>query len=337
MPSAFHEPGVWKIRSPDRTNARRHGFRRPPLTQESGCCMKAFQHQVAPLQELHTRAEILFAGHWRQIPSVRVRFSTLVAGGTGTGKSALTELLATSVGSSLLRIAVPGWIPNGSNNRSVSETVPTIARHIAANEKTILVLDEIDKVYLSSSRAGGGVPGSTDSTWLSHIRGELYEILDGRFPTGMQSITDDDDDDAPSMERLTEKLRTTVFVVGIGTFQDYFDQPPTVTIGFGGRSESPLQIDAAEVATQLPRELSNRFHGSLVVLPELESEQYRHMMKQTAKSLPSWLQPAFLAAAGNRIDQAIEVKKGARFVEEALLDALIATRGIAITHEPQCM
>ena len=298
--------------------------------------MKVFPHQAAAFEELVARAETYFDGKWREITSLQTKFHTLVAGSSGTGKSRLMDFLAASVGASALRIATPGWMPAGAHNRSVKETVSSIASHIIAHDRTILVLDEIDKIYKSGNVTDGGGGGGTDTGWLTYIRGEIYQILDGRFDPGMRSVTDDDDDSDVSMEQLSEKLRNSVFVVGIGTFQDFFDQSPKVPIGFGGSNESLQQIDAAEAATRLPREMANRFHGGLVVLPPLEPQHYKHIAKQAAKSLPVWIQPAFLAAAYNRIEDAIASKKGVRFAEEALLDALMATREPAHQPQPEC-
>ena len=228
-------------------------------------------------------------------------------------------------------------MPCGAHNRAVKETLALIACHIAAHDKTILVFDEIDKIYKPPAGAnGGGTTNGGDTSWLSYIRGELYEIMDGRFPAGM-NIDIEDDDHVLSVDKLSEKLRNSVFIVGVGTFQDFFDQTPKKTMGFGGGTEPILQIDAAEVATRLPRELSNRFHGSLIVLPDLEPDNYREIVSQTTKSLPNWLQPAFLAAANSRINDAITTKKGVRFVEEALLDALVASRGTFDDLEPLCL
>jgi hypothetical protein len=72
-------------------------------------------------------------------------------------------------------------------------------------------------------------------------------------------------------------------------------------------------------------------------LPDLEPDNYREIVSQTTKSLPVWLQPAFLAATKIRINDAITTKKGVRFVEEALLDALVATRGMVNDLEPPCI
>jgi hypothetical protein len=298
--------------------------------------MKVFPHQAPALAELQARAETYFAGIWREIPSLRTRFATLVAGSTGSGKSFITTHLAEIVGASILRTATPGWMPCGAHNRAVKETLALIACHIAAHDKTILVLDEIDKLYKPPTGSNGGGTSGGDTSWLSYIRGELYEIMDGRFPPGL-NIDIEDGDHVPSVDKLSEKLRNSVFIVGVGTFQDFFDQTPKKTMGFGGGTEPILQIDAAEVATRLPRELSNRFHGSLIVLPDLEPDNYREIVSQTTKSLPVWLQPAFLAATKIRINDAITTKKGVRFVEEALLDALVATRGMVNDLEPPCI
>jgi hypothetical protein len=147
---------------------------------------------------------------------------------------------------------------------------------------------------------------------------------------------DDDDDDAKTLKKLNEKLRSSVFILAIGTFQDFFDAPPKYSLGFGATTQKPPELDASEIANRLPRELTNRFHGSVIVLPDLTAENYREIALQAAQSIPEDIREFFIAAAMKRIDSSVAAKKGVRFVEEALLDTLVATRKTKSSPDLEC-
>jgi hypothetical protein len=154
------------------------------------------------------------------------------------------------------------------------------------------------------------------------------DLVDGRWPEGLRIPADDDDEEPPDAkglaERLTTKLRNTVFILGIGTFQDYFDSVGSRrTMGFVTRDDDKLdEISAVTVAERLPRELANRFNSNLIRLPELRPSDYQAIALEAADSLPGYIRAPFLAAAIRQIPGAIAAKKGVRFLEEAMLDTL---------------
>ncbi|MDD5198222.1 MAG: AAA family ATPase [Terrimicrobiaceae bacterium] len=281
--------------------------------------MKIFDHQSAAYQELLIRAQTYFAGHWRHLP-IKTRWHSLIIGPTGGGKSALGTILAAETGAALLRINVTGWMPSGAHNRAVAETISTIIEHIHSHPKSILFLDEIDKV-------------GYETPWNSYIRGELFEILDGVFPVGAKGTEDSslavDDQGTLSLSQrntLAEKLCTTTFVIGAGTFQDFYEaQGGSGQIGFQPEHQTLLQSFGPTpeiIAKKLPREVVNRFNSSLLLIPQLDPSHYKLIAHQAEQSLPSWIQPAFREAASVRLTQAIAARSGCRFVEEALSDAL---------------
>lgn len=297
--------------------------------------MKVFSHQAAAYQELLLRARTYFSGSWRGL-SIGTRWHSLVIGPTGTGKSALGTMLAAELGEEvpLLRINATGWMPSGAHNRAVAETLTIIIDHIHSNPQTILFVDELDKLWHENS-------------WNSYIRGELFELLDGRLPTGAKGIsdggleTDDEGTLTPSQATsVTKKLRFHTFIVGAGTFQDYYETAAeSGQIGFHPRPHTPPELrgpTAEIIAKKLPRELVNRFNSSILLLPPLEPSHYRLIAEQAEKSLPAWIQVAFRIAASERVEQAIAARSGCRFIEEALADALKCTKApIPETTEPE--
>jgi hypothetical protein len=245
----------------------------------------------------------------------------LVVGGTGVGKTALATIAGEALSATQVRISTPGWIPSGAHNRGATETLVMIAGHVTRNSRTLLILDEIDKICAHGH-------GSGQDAWLAYIRGEIMDLVDGRWPEGLRITADDADEEPPDAkglaERLTIKLRNTVFIVGIGTFQDFFDSVGTRrTMGFvTDDDESLSEISAVTVAERLPRELANRFNSDLIRLPELRPADYQSIALEAAESLPEYIRAPFLVAANRQIPGAIAAKKGVRFLEEAMLDTL---------------
>ena len=290
--------------------------------------MQVFDHQIAALAEITARARAFYGGIWRKLP-IRARFHSLLAGPTGSGKSALATMAAQALASQAmpvtpLRVAVPGWVPAGATGRSVAETIETIAQAVDRNRRTLLILDELDKACAPGSNASS----CSDSPWQQHCRLEIYELLDGHWPRGLKiPETDIDDDDSTDETRrrelLTQKLQETVFILGIGTFQSYFDSAPNRRmIGFCGDADTAAdEISLDVIAETLPRELTNRF-GDLIRLPELRDEHYRLIARQAEESLPEGMRQAFRLEVDRRIPSAISAKKGVRFIEEALLEVL---------------
>jgi SpoVK/Ycf46/Vps4 family AAA+-type ATPase len=287
--------------------------------------MQVFDHQIAALEEITARARAFYAGIWRKIP-IRARFHSLLVGPTGTGKTTLATMAAKAAGvaADVVRVSVPGWVPAGSTGRSVAETIATIAHSVVKNHRTLLILDEVDKACAPASNSFS----SSDSPWQQHCRLEIYELLDGNWPTGLKIPDTEDDEDettqkSPSRELLTQKLQETVFILGVGTFQSFFDSAPSRrTIGFcGGDHTTDDEISLDVITDKLPRELTNRF-GDLIRLPELRAEHYRLIARQAEESLPDEMRQAFRQEIARRIESAITAKKGVRFIEEALLEVL---------------
>ena len=286
--------------------------------------MHVFDHQVPALEEIVARARAFYSGAWRHpsLQRIKPRFASLVVGGTGVGKTTVAKIAAESeaVNATLLRISAPGWIPSGAHNRGVAETLVTIAEYITHNARTLLVVDEIDKIC-SYGGAGAG-----HDVWQTYARGEVMDLVDGRWPEGLRMPSDDDEDlnSKQLAERLTTKLQNTVFILGIGTFQDFFDSPGSRrTMGFVTDDDPTVsEISAVTVAERLPRELANRFNSNLILLPELRPRDYQTIAQEAAETLPEYMRSPFLAAAIRQIPGAIAAKKGVRFLEEAMLDTL---------------
>lgn len=207
-------------------------------------------------------------------------------------------------------------MPLGAHNRGTRETICVIADAVATNAKTFLVLDEADKIMNPTSNA-----------WYGYILSEVYDLCDNRWPTGIR-IGDDDDEqiDANALANLTEKLRKSVFILAIGTFQTWFDGAKNRrTIGFGDPAagdDAIEEITSEIIAERLPRELGNRFNSDLVRLPDLKPDDYRRIAVDAELKLPKRMREPFRVEVARRIESAITNKKGVRFLQEAVVEVL---------------
>lgn len=277
--------------------------------------MEPLDFQRPALAEITARARAFFAFHagdYHDI-AIRPRWATILVAPTGVGKTTTAALVALdpTVGASMLRVSAPSYMPCGAHQRGTRETLSILAEHVARNNRTILVLDELDKI------------NDTDNAWQGYIRNELYDLIGGDWPTGLNLPELDDLPDI-TINALTEKLRTTVFFLAVGTFQSWFDDVGSRrTIGFVGKIDSENDEFTAEtIAQRLPRELGNRF-GKIVRLPELREADYHQIAKEAENKLPERIRKLFRGEVSDRIEKAIYEKKGVRFLEEAVTAVLI--------------
>lgn len=279
--------------------------------------MEALDYQKHALAEIVARARTYFRGHWRDLP-IQPRWPTILVAQTGLGKTTTATMVARAAGveASLLRLSVPEFIPTGASNRGARETITVIGEHIARHPRTLLVADEICKLSHH--------PGN-DSAWLGYIRASLLEILDGRFPAGMREIEDENGKEVP-LEVLTKKLRETVFILAIGTFQAWHDSSrERRAMGFATETIDDPQHDQITpdiLAQTIPREIVNRF-GKIIQIPQLKPHDYLQIAQQAEAKLPEQMRELFRNEIEARIPEAIAAKKGARFIEEALTSVLI--------------
>lgn len=287
--------------------------------------MDALAHQKAALDELVARARAYFSGSWINLP-IQPRWPSLIVGPTGSGKTTVAAMATkklnegvahgdagiADIAVSQLRVSVPSWMPCGAHNRGTRETIGVIAQHVATHNRTILVLDEIDKF----------MGGATD-TWQSYLRSELYDLIDCRWPTGLKEIKDGDGNEMPILE-LTRRLKHGVYIVGVGTFQNWFDSAAQRrSMGFGAEvNPANEELSADIIAERMPRELANRFHSGIIRLPELGEDDYQRIADEAAKRLPERYREAFRREITRQLPGAIAAKKGVRFLGEAIVEVL---------------
>jgi ATP-dependent Clp protease ATP-binding subunit ClpA len=141
----------------------------------------------------------------------------------------------------------------------------------------------------------------------------------------MREIEDEKGNEVP-IDALTKKLRESVFILGVGTFQTWHDSAKERrSMGFGAECiDDPQQnqITPDILAQTIPREIVNRF-GQIIQIPELKPHDYHQIAHQAEAKLPEQMRELFRNEIEARIPEAIAAKKGARFIEEALTAVLI--------------
>ena len=136
-----------------------------PTTNEKTPILSAGQEEL--LDKLLPIAEFALSGEKASLP-MAPRTHTLLCAPSGTGKSHLMKHIAGILNVPLLHLNCSIWTP--LNTKEDQYTWNSITSFIEANPKGIIVLDEIDKI------------SSTTNDWLSFIRLEIHDLLDGVVP-----------------------------------------------------------------------------------------------------------------------------------------------------------
>jgi len=125
-------------------------------------------------------------------------------------------------------------------------------------------------------------------------------------------------------ETAQEVLRNRTFLIGAGAFQEIWESAGP---GIGFLSEAaPPDISLHRLAKMLPRELVNRFRSAIITLPALGLADYTRMLESTIPQLPSVLCQRFKEMGHQRVAEAVKQQQGVRFLEELLLDVILAER-----------
>ena len=258
-----------------------------------------------------------------KIKHLKLRANFLLIGPTGSGKTFLARALADVMNVPFIAISVSDWLLLGSSNKGGACTWPVIFKFLQDNRQrqgVIIFLDEIDKI-------------SHDSNWNAFLRTEIFNLLDSRVPVGINDC-DHDLVDEVVVEEVESMLKYRTMIVAGAAFQCVWDSQSTPSMGFQPSIDKPATPELPDLAKYLQRELLNRFSSEMFILPQLKKEDYRIMIETMADKVPDMWRAKFLELGMERLDQAVDHQKGARYAEEILLSAIVAERGCMADFVP---
>jgi hypothetical protein len=207
--------------------------------------------QQAAWNALEETADLYFGGTLRK-SRIQPRTSRLIAGPSGVGKTHLVRTFAREQGCGFLSLSYGAWLPSGS--KGDENTAQLVMLFVAAHERCIIAIDELDKFHRGLNHE-----------WSVSIQNDLFALLDRTWFQGSTEIK----------QRIQQRLRENVFIVGLGTWQSLWSVAggATRTIGFrqSGNAAMAEQIRAAAV---IPTELLNRFNSDILLLEPMTAADF---------------------------------------------------------------
>ena len=182
------------------------------------------------------------------------------------------------------------------------------------SEGAVILLDEIDKL--------GEL---TASPWYSSVKLEVFQLLDGKLPGSLEG--GDSELTSYQIAEAVNVLNSKTLILAAGAFQDVWDKQNRSMIGFEtADSEAAVVPSQRELTARLGRELCQRFRSKILFMPPLKLADYRHMLEQLSPGIAPALRRTFVRLGEERIPEACRLMQGTRFVEELLLDTILAKR-----------
>jgi SpoVK/Ycf46/Vps4 family AAA+-type ATPase len=262
----------------------------------------------------------------RQFSALKFRACFWLIGRTGSGKTFLASALAREMQIPYLTVAISDWMILGGTHKGGAATWPVIFQFIEQSMNArgaIIFIDELDKCGDSSN-------------YNSFLRSEVFSLCDARVPLG---ILDTDGDAIPKsrIEKVREYLANKTLIIGGAAFQGIWESLSCPALGFNPSPQLPSVPELPDLARTLPRELINRFSSEIFILPEISESDYRMMVEHMAEHVPETWRRRFLELGLSGIEQAIRHQKGARFLEETLLTAVVEERAALTNFIPDPM
>ena len=233
----------------------------------------------AALETLLAMGSLFYSGQ-RALPKLRLRLTPILCGPTGVGKSFIVEAAARRLQARYFRITRGDWIPTGG--KGARSTAFQILDEVVAFDRVLLHVDELDKFGNLQERE-----------WSASIAADLWNILDGKFQlVEYLRETTFPSQEKPSEQSLAVRVRTSLWIVGSGTWQHVFaENRAHSSIGFQAGRSAGAAVDFESIARSeaISPELLHRF-GELIFLEYPTREETRQLLDSTgiarlAKSL----------------------------------------------------
>jgi hypothetical protein len=239
---------------------------------------------------------------------VQPRFSPLIAGPTGCGKSFICKKIAGEMDASYFRITYGQWVPMGAKNGT--PTILALCSFLQKHPKVVLHIDELDKWT------------STYDGWSRAVSNDLWDVLERTMQ--LESVKTE-----LNVPLIQERLNTSTFIIGSGTWQNVFEQAYEKGVGFTA-SSLPTEEDIRNLIHKskfIAPELLARFHAKLCIIT--------YPLKTETDSLLTRLGVTKLA---HSLDQTVPdidwSKKGFRALESAVSDLLLSQPSPEVVQKP---
>ena len=273
-------------------------------------------YQRAVYDEIREIAADFFDYDWSSLP-ITPRTNVLLVGSTGGGKTFLCRRLAAELGLPLLDVEYANWVVTGAGTRGGMHTLRLVYAFVQRHTRGIVVLDEVDKI---------GTDHET-SDWTRSVHLEAFSLLDKRILPGV--IEGTDPEGVPRFRMTAEEIQVRLvrghLIVGAGAWQHLWRKAPFA--GFGRSEDRTVELPTYRELVQTIRpEILNRFNGKLLFLPPLCHTDYQSLVEETLPYLPENFRPIIGEAALATIDQAVEMQKGFRWIEELVTCAIRVVR-----------
>lgn len=262
-----------------------------------------------------------------QFKAIKLRCCFWLLGPTGSGKTHLTKILAKEMGVPFFSISASDWIVLGNSSGGSNNTWPLIVKFLVKNLKeqgAIIFIDEVDKC------AG-------KSEWNTYLRTEIFSLCDARVPVGVKDSDSDSNkfcDDV--IADVEDFLKNRAMIIAGSAFQELWEKDSAPNMGFNPSAAStPSTPELSDLTSTLPRELVNRFSSNMFVLPPLTAHDYRDMVNTMATHVPDLWRERFIKIGLANVDQAVRHQKGARYLEEIQLTAVVEEKTYLIDSLPK--
>jgi hypothetical protein len=247
--------------------------------------------------------------------TIRPRLFPLVVGPTVAGKTFLVQRVAQRLGATHFRITWGDWIPRGARDGSGSQTTFAILEALEQTEALLLHLDELDKCREDFQNA-----------WSRSVANDLWNVMDGLLPVADYWKAKGVPVTPELIEMMDNKIRSSLMLVGSGTWQGVFNERPRPDVGFIAQSH-PEADDVAltariRAAKSIPDELLARFASDLLFL------RYPNSPEEKQELLDS----SGISALAGRLGHPINVKEldlhgvGMRRLESLATELLLNLR-----------
>lgn len=205
--------------------------------------------QTAAFERMHKFGRLHFSSN-QNSGLIRPRFSTLLAGPTGSGKSKLCHDVATALGAHYHRLPAGEWIPVGAKGTA---TCDELMRLVLTHPRLVLHVDELDKFQ-----------PQFQNEWTRSIANSIFDVLEGVLQWSPAALKKHGADKLKNLARG-------IWCVGSGTWQELFtEERDHRTLGFASASAAVQPKTAIQDRIHergiIPAELLARFSSEIQIL-----------------------------------------------------------------------